>query len=137
LSHASHVFDWRKLYFSTFAKVTEAIWRELLDEELISRQSCWLTFCDTVSKSAARDPATKAMHWDLQSYLPGLFQQDDRMSMASSLESRVPLADPRLVTFAFRVPFALKFRDGASKWILRRAVADVLPPEVLNRRKVG
>jgi asparagine synthase (glutamine-hydrolysing) len=59
------------------------------------------------------------------------------MSMASSLESRVPLADPRLVRFAFHTPFELKMRGGASKWILRRAVADVIPPLVLNRRKVG
>jgi asparagine synthase (glutamine-hydrolysing) len=77
------------------------------------------------------------MHWDLQTYLPGLFQQDDRMSMAVSLESRVPFADPRVVEAAFRIPFDLKVRSGASKWLLRRAVADVLPGEVLNRRKVG
>lgn len=138
LRGASHLLDWRDLYFSNFAKVPEATWRGLIDDhELISRESCWITFRETVARSRATDPAAKAMHWDLQTYLPGLFQQDDRMSMASSLESRVPLADPRLVAFAFRVPFNLKVRDGASKWLLRRAVADVLPPEVLNRRKVG
>lgn len=77
------------------------------------------------------------MHWDLQTYLPGLFHQDDRMSMANGLESRVPLADPRLVAFAFQCGFDLKFRDGASKWILRQAVADSIPREVITRRKVG
>ena len=41
------------------------------------------------------------MQWDVQTYLTGLFHQDDRMSMAASLESRVPFADPRLVSFAF------------------------------------
>ena len=59
------------------------------------------------------------------------------MSMAHSLESRVPLADPRRVRFAFRVPVNLKVRQGATKWILRQAVADRLPLNVLNRRKLG
>ena len=77
------------------------------------------------------------MHWDVRTYLAGLFHQDDRMSMASSLESRVPMADPRLVQFAFRTGFDVKFRGGASKWILRQAVSDVLPQLVLTRRKVG
>ncbi len=77
------------------------------------------------------------MHWDTQTYLTGLFHQDDRMSMAASLESRVPFADPRMVDFAFHIDPDLKLRSGASKWILREAVSDVLPALVLNRRKVG
>ena len=59
------------------------------------------------------------------------------MSMAHSLESRVPLADPRLVRFAFHTPPELKLRGGATKWILRQAVADRIPADVLNRRKAG
>ena len=59
------------------------------------------------------------------------------MSMANSLESRVPFADPRLVRFAFRTHRDLKLRAGASKWVLREAVGDAIPEDVLNRRKVG
>jgi asparagine synthase (glutamine-hydrolysing) len=88
-------------------------------------------------RSPAADPGDRILHWDMQTYLPGLFQQDDRMSMANSLESRVPLADPRIVRFALHTRFNLKLRGGATKWILRQAVADVIPPLVLNRRKVG
>jgi len=94
-------------------------------------------FDDGLRASGADDPADQVMHWDLQTYLTGLFTQDDRMSMACSLESRVPMADPRLVRFSFRTPYGLTFRAGASKWILREAVADVIPAAVLNRRKVG
>jgi asparagine synthase (glutamine-hydrolysing) len=134
----SRVGDWRKLYFANFAKVPEHAWRELFaDGEIVSRENAWLTFRERVDASPAKDRGTRLMHWDLQTYLPGLFQQDDRMSMAVSLESRVPFADPRVVEAAFRIPFGLKVRSGASKWLLRRAVADVLPGEVLNRRKVG
>ena len=59
------------------------------------------------------------------------------MSMANSLESRVPIADPRVVRFALHTRFDLKLRGGATKWVLRRAVSDVIPAEVLGRRKVG
>lgn len=138
LLNARNVLDWRSLYFSNFAKVPEDTWRELLEaRELVSREDAWLTFREFVDRSPARDPGAKVMHWDASTYLPGLFHQDDRMSMAASLESRVPFADPRLVRFAFHLPFEDKIRDGASKWLLRRAVSDVLPEQVLNRRKVG
>lgn len=132
------VVDWRERYFDNFAKVPESTWsRVFAAPDLVSRERCRGVFYDTLDASAATDPADKLMHWDVQTYLTGLFQQDDRMSMAHSLESRVPLADPRLVRFAFKSGFDLKFRDGASKWILRQAVADVIPASVLNRRKVG
>ncbi|MGC3999854.1 MAG: asparagine synthase (glutamine-hydrolyzing) [Anaeromyxobacter sp.] len=132
------LLDWQDLYFSNFCKVPESTWASLFEAEgIVSRESCWEIFRETVRRSPLRDPASRVMHWDLQAYLPGLFQQDDRMSMASGLESRVPFADPRLVEFAFSVPFELKVREGASKWLLRRAVADVLPELVLGRRKVG
>ncbi len=138
IRNAGHLFDWRGAYFENFAKVPEAIWLDLFDAEgLVSRESCRHTFRTEVATSPAQDPAAKLMHWDLRTYLPGLFQQDDRMSMAASLESRVPLADPRLVRLAFRLPFNLKIRGGATKWILRQAVSDVLPREILTRRKVG
>ena len=129
--------DWQETYFSHVAAVPERSWRELIDGEVVSRESCRALFRETLSASDATDPADKVMHWDALTYLPGLFQQDDRMSMAHGLESRVPLADPRLVRFAFRYRFDQKFRNGSSKWVLREAVSDVLPPDVLNRRKVG
>lgn len=129
---------WRKLYFNNFAKVPERRWLSIFaNRECVSRDAAWEVFNQTLDASPAADPADKVMHWDMQTFLPGLFQQDDRMSMANSLESRVPLADPRIVEFAFGSRFDLKFRAGASKWILRQAVADVVPAEVLNRRKVG
>ena len=128
---------WQTRYFDHFAKVSESDWASIVSPEIASRARCYEIFQQTVNSSAAKDPADKAMHWDMQTYLTGLFHQDDRMSMACSLESRVPLADPRLVRFAFRTGFDLKFRSGATKWLLRQAVAKVLPESVLNRRKIG
>lgn len=138
LKSALHVGDWRRRYFSNFTKVSPTLWAGIFTTPgFHSPEAAWQVFDDTLRRSPALDASDKILHWDIQTYLPGLFHQDDRMSMASSLESRVPLADPRLVRFAFHTPFELKMRRGASKWILRRAVADVLPPLVLNRRKVG
>lgn len=55
--------------------------------------------------------------------------------MAVGLEVRVPFCDHRLVQYVWNVPWALKNLDGIEKGLLRRAVCDVLPPEVANRRK--
>jgi asparagine synthase (glutamine-hydrolysing) len=59
------------------------------------------------------------------------------MSMAHSIESRVPLLDNEVVDFASRLPVDLKVRDGRRKHILKEAAARWLPPEVLTRRKQG
>jgi asparagine synthase (glutamine-hydrolysing) len=59
------------------------------------------------------------------------------MSMANSIESRVPFLDHPLVEFAARTPRQLKLRGGAGKYILKRAVEDLLPPEITHRKKMG
>jgi asparagine synthase (glutamine-hydrolysing) len=59
------------------------------------------------------------------------------MSMAPSLEARVPLLDHRIVEFAMSLPPEMKLYRGQTKLILRRAVTDRLPPEVLNKPKQG
>jgi asparagine synthase (glutamine-hydrolysing) len=75
---------------------------------------------------------------DLLTYLPGdILTKVDRMSMACSLEARVPLLDHHLVEFACRIPTDLKFRDGSGKWIFRRAVQGLVPDAVMNRPKRG
>jgi asparagine synthase (glutamine-hydrolysing) len=129
---------WRERYFDNFAKVPEALWLKILPStDLVSRSRARDLFREGIARSPAQAPGDKILHWDMQTYLTGLFQQDDRMSMANSLESRVPIADPRVVRFALHTRFDLKLRGGATKWLLRRAVSDVIPSEVLGRRKVG
>ncbi len=70
--------------------------------------------------------------------LPELLRYEDRNSMAHSLEARVPLLDHRLVELAFSLPGDELIRGGETKSVLRRALADLLPPEVARRRdKLG
>lgn len=85
-----------------------------------------------------RDLLTRASFVDLISYLPGdILTKVDRMSMAVSLEARVPLLDHRLVEFATAMPAALRFRDGVGKWVWRKAIRGLVPDAVLDRPKQG
>src|SRR5207248_9761615 len=131
--------SWSGRYFENFVPVPESDWRRVFPghPEIVSRERAREIFESTIARSPAGTPGDKILHWDIQTYLTGLFQQDDRMSMANSLESRVPMADPRIVRFALHTNFDLKLRGGATKWVLRQAVSDVIPSAVLNRRKVG
>jgi len=80
----------------------------------------------------------KVLHFELTAWLPALLQVEDRTSMAWSLESRVPFLSTRLADFAFSLPAAVKFSGGRLKYILRRAVEGLVPPQILQRRdKLG
>jgi asparagine synthase (glutamine-hydrolysing) len=72
------------------------------------------------------------------SSIPALLHHEDRASMAHSVESRLPFLDYRLVEFLLRCPPSLKLRDGWSKWLLRKALAETLPQKIrLRRTKLG
>ena len=70
--------------------------------------------------------------------LPHLLKYEDRNSMAHSIEARVPFADHRLVDYVFAIPASYKIHQGWTKWLLRLAVKDLLPPEIVWRKdKMG
>jgi asparagine synthase (glutamine-hydrolysing) len=138
VNNTSNPVNWEKRFFENFAKLPEASWAEVFQSPIFySRERCHQLFHETVNRSPATGAADKIMHWDTQTYLPGVFHQDDRMSMAAGVESRVPFADPRLVRFAFRAGFDVKSCGGDAKGILWQAVADVLPQSVLTHCKVN
>jgi asparagine synthase (glutamine-hydrolysing) len=84
------------------------------------------------------DPAEAAMAVDVQSYLPyDLLVKVDITSMANSLEARSPFLDHEVMEFAASLPVSLKLRGGQAKHLLKRAFADLLPPENVHRRKMG
>ena len=77
-------------------------------------------------------------HLDLVTYMTDdVLAKVDRMSMAHALEVRVPLLDHVVVEFAARQPFDYKLKGGVSKWLLKRATRDLLPPSILARGKQG
>jgi asparagine synthase (glutamine-hydrolysing) len=74
---------------------------------------------------------------DLQTHLVELLMKQDQMSMAASIESRVPFLDHEFVEHVAAMPARLKLRGWQTKAILRRALADVIPKPILRRRKMG
>lgn len=81
-------------------------------------------------------PLQRLLCADQKTYLVELLMKQDQMSMACSLESRVPLLDHTFVEFAAHVPPHLKLR-GTGKYILKKAVEDLLPRHLIYRRKMG
>jgi asparagine synthase (glutamine-hydrolysing) len=78
------------------------------------------------------------LYMDMKTWLPDdLLNKVDRMSMAASLEARVPYLDHRLVEFAFSLPSSMKLRGGVSKYILKRAAQKYLPKDIIYRQKKG
>ena len=78
------------------------------------------------------------MHFDFETYLPeDILTKVDRMSMAHSIESRVPLLDNNVVDFAATLPAALKIKNGRKKHILKEAAGSLLPAHILIARSRG
>lgn len=80
----------------------------------------------------------KMTHFDLFGSLPALLQVEDRVSMAVSIESRVPLLDKRIIDLVASIPPAMKFEGGELKYFLKESVGHVLPPKITQRKnKMG
>ena len=80
---------------------------------------------------------SRMLYADQKTYLVELLMKQDQMSMATSIESRVPFLDHTFVEFAARIPDNLKIRGKTQKYILKKAVEDILPHDIIYRRKMG
>ena len=95
-------------------------------------------FRELACKVASGDAIDKLLYIDSKTYLPGdILTKVDRMSMAVSLEARAPLLDHKLIEFMGRTPAALKVAGYETKYLLKQAVKDLVPEEILNRPKQG
>ena len=90
------------------------------------------------AESAGWDPVARMQHIDLFTWLRGdILVKADKMTMANSLELRVPFLDPEVFAVASRLPVEAKITRTTTKYALRRALEPIVPPHVLNRPKLG
>jgi len=132
-------FDER--YFELVAQLTRAQRAALLTKDMrdaIDLDEPLAHHQRVVAEVADADPLNRALYSDLRLYLPGdLLTLADRVSMAHSLEVRVPFLDHELLELAARIPTRHKIAGMERKAVLRRAVRDLLPDDFFTRRKMG
>jgi asparagine synthase (glutamine-hydrolysing) len=94
-------------------------------------------FDDELARTEGLPPVERMLVYELRTYLHGLLLVEDKLSMAHSLESRVPFLDNELVDLALTIPATVKLEGGVSKSLLRKAMRGRLPEAVLTRGKTG
>jgi asparagine synthase (glutamine-hydrolysing) len=93
---------------------------------------------DVLKRFGQDDLLNRQLYADLSLYLTDdILVKVDRMSMATSLETRAPFLDADVMELAFSMPGDLKIRNGERKWVLKRAMQGVLPDRILTRKKEG
>jgi asparagine synthase (glutamine-hydrolysing) len=132
--------DIENLFFDNFAIYGKTMQKSLFSAETkarISEQNPYFYQNEWLEKTDAKEILDKLLYADLKTYLHELLMKQDQMSMAASIESRVPFLDHKLVEFTAKMPTRMKLRGRDTKWILREAMKGILPDKILNRSKMG
>lgn len=140
--------DIDELYFDNFAVFTRDWQRELLTTETRERivaadgnpnnLNPYATMRRHFDADPSRSLLNRMLYADTKTYLHELLMKQDQMSMAASIESRVPFLDYKLVEYTASLPERMKLRRGwTTKYVLREAMKGVLPETILTRGKMG
>jgi asparagine synthase (glutamine-hydrolysing) len=121
------------------------IFNSSLKEQLLSTQvkesvnlDSSRTFRRWLEKNPQRDGLSSMLYLDTKIWLPdNLLMKADKMTMAASLESRIPLLDYKLIEYAASIPSDAKIKSFKAKYLLKRAFGDFLPKPILTRKKMG
>jgi asparagine synthase (glutamine-hydrolysing) len=133
--------DAERAHYSWRLICSDALRRELYTPEFAASfrpRDSFRYYAERFDESAGWDPLDRMLHVDTRFYLPNdMLVKVDRMSMACSLEARVPFLDHELVELAARIPAAIKFRGREKKYLLKRALRGTVPDIVLDGPKRG
>ncbi|HVG19431.1 MAG TPA: asparagine synthase (glutamine-hydrolyzing) [Blastocatellia bacterium] len=128
------------IYFDNFSVFSRSMQESLFTggtRERLGESDPYRSSVDCMKESDASELLDQLLAADMKTYLQELLMKQDQMSMAASIESRVPFLDHKLVEFAARMPVGMKLRGLTTKYVLRRAMRDRLPKEILTRKKMG
>jgi asparagine synthase (glutamine-hydrolysing) len=133
--------DFDQTYYRLWIRfLTDDQKRKLFSDELnhsLGDFSTFDSFREVSSGAAGADPLHRALYFDFKTFLNGLLLVDDKLSMAHSIEARVPFLDNDVVDYVARIPAEFKLRPRESKVVLREAMRGLLPDETIFRRKQG
>jgi len=129
--------DPRSLFYENFAVFPEAMQQRLLDDPTLLAVRDPYAVPLGCYEAASGGPLDRMCRADLQTYLVELLMKQDQMSMAASVESRVPFLDHKLVEHVTAIPSGFKIRGWQTKAVLRAALQDLVPREILTRKKMG
>ncbi len=143
LSHTFLALDgssWSSFYFDNFFSAFNlAEQRELLNDNFAAELAEGAAYGNVLGywEHSSGDMLQRLLYTDIKTYLVELLMKQDNMSMAASIESRVPFLDHALVEFAANIPAKIQLRGMAGKRILKKAVEDLLPHSIIYRPKLG
>jgi asparagine synthase (glutamine-hydrolysing) len=132
--------SWASFYFDNFFSAFSAVEQNGLLNEEFAREAAPSTAYKNVLdywEHSSGEMLQRLLYTDIKTYLVELLMKQDNMSMAASIESRVPFLDHVLVEFATRIPREVQIQGLAGKRILKKAVEDLLPHSILYRPKLG
>ena len=132
--------SWGSFYFDNFfSAFAETEQNELLTSEFASEFAPSTAYKNVLDywEHSSGEMLQRLLYTDIKTYLVELLMKQDNMSMAASIESRVPFLDHVLVEFATRIPREVQIKGLAGKTILKKAVEDILPHSIIYRPKLG
>ncbi len=132
--------DLDSLYFNNFAVFSKDQQAQLLTEDVKAKTRDTDPFQEMhwrLENLASASQLDQLLYVDTEIYLQELLMKQDQMSMAASIESRVPFLDHKLCELSASLPAHLKIRGTTTKYILRKSMAGALPPQILKRPKMG
>lgn len=142
----SHTFlarngsSWASFYFDNFfSAFSESDQAGLLSDEVLKECAAEAAYQHVLQywEHSSGEMLHRLLYTDIKTYLVELLMKQDNMSMAASIESRVPFLDHPLVEFATNIPQNLQLGGFAGKRILKKALEDLLPHSILYRQKLG
>jgi asparagine synthase (glutamine-hydrolysing) len=132
--------DIESIYFDNFAVFPRGMQEELLTTEMKERLGTtdpYMGLREVLKETDATSFLDRLLYADIKTYLHELLMKQDQMSMATSVESRVPFLDHKLVEFTSGLPERLKLRGWTTKYVLRQSMKGILPDTILSRPKMG